>query len=88
MITLYLLCIQFPMYRFVSFLTSSTLLMCKLGNFNQYLINHIIRCTCKSHFLSSRMYSNSWINYNFKKGNLWVGTVNMNIKGLVGHKGG
>ena len=34
------------------------------------------------------MHSKSLIYCNIKKGNLWVGTVNMNIKGLVGHKGG
>ena len=34
------------------------------------------------------MYSKSWVYFNFKKINLWVGTVDMNIKGLVGHKGG
>ena len=42
----------------------------------------------KAYFLFPVMHSKSWVYCNFEKQNLWVGTVSMNIKGLVGHKGG
>ena len=34
------------------------------------------------------MHSKSWVYHNLKKGNLWVGTVSMKIKGLAVHKRG
>ena len=39
-----------------------------------------------AYFLSPGMHSESWVYCNLKEGN-FVGTVNMVIKGLVGHKG-
>ena len=55
--------------------------MSKLGNVNQYLINHAIRCTFKAYFLPPGSTVTK------RKVSLWVGTVNMNIKGLVDYKG-
>ena len=63
--------------------------MSKLGNVNQYLINHAIRCTFKAYFLppglGCTVKNGSTVTK--RKVSLWVGTVNMNIKGLVGYKG-
>ena len=56
--------------------------MSKLGNVNHNLINHAIRCN----FNFQGTVSHGLLK--LKKVILLVGTINMNIKGLVDHKRG
>ena len=46
------------------------------------------RYPIKAYFHSPGMHSKSWVYCNLKKVNLWVDTVNINIKGLADHKEG